>query len=381
MAAPPTITVFDTVYDNNGKALVNSTVTCVLESTLETYAGGLITARTQTTLTDPTGRFQFTVICNDLLSPANSVYTITIPSIARSYQIAPQSANGSSQQTTASNVIVNTPTALAATTSNLTGPLTVAGLLTASAGLTVSGGAVTLPGGSITDADVAALSASKLTGSTLPAGITGSSLTSVGVLAAPHMTSPVVDSGGLTVTLGGFAVTGNSTVTGTLIVSALLTAQAGLTAIGTVTVPDSSFTMRKLQTPSGTDRGSAAGTWTPAATGGTTFINLTAPPIVTITPAVVSTLLVFWTVSWATGGVATSVNNWRTSLDGASFGNVQGLVVPTSGPAGMTLSGVDVFTGVSAAAHTIQLQVQTTAGSTSISPVVGGLSIVVLAIP
>ncbi len=131
MAPPPTITVFDTVYDNNGKALVNTTVTCVLESTLETYAGGLITARTQTTLTDSTGRFQFTVICNDLLSPSNSVYTINIPSIGRSYQIAPQSANGSSQQTTALNVIVNTPTALAPATSNITGPLTVAGLLTA----------------------------------------------------------------------------------------------------------------------------------------------------------------------------------------------------------------------------------------------------------
>jgi hypothetical protein len=44
--------------------------------------------------------------------------------------------------------------------------------------------------------------AGTLTGATLNATVTASSLTSVGVLAAPHMTSPVVDSGGITVTAG-----------------------------------------------------------------------------------------------------------------------------------------------------------------------------------
>jgi hypothetical protein len=51
--------------------------------------------------------------------------------------------------------------------------------------------------------------AGTLTGATLAANVLASSLTSVGVLASPHMTSPVVDSGGL-------VVTGNSTITGTL---------------------------------------------------------------------------------------------------------------------------------------------------------------------
>jgi hypothetical protein len=65
--------------------------------------------------------------------------------------------------------------------------------------------------------------AGTLSGATLAAGVTGSSLTSVGILAAPHMTAPVVNSGGLTITAGGLtvtaggaAITGNSTITGSL---------------------------------------------------------------------------------------------------------------------------------------------------------------------
>jgi len=54
--------------------------------------------------------------------------------------------------------------------------------------------------------------AGTLTGATLAAGVTGSSLTSVGVLSAPHMTSLVVDSGGLTVTAGGAAITGATSI-------------------------------------------------------------------------------------------------------------------------------------------------------------------------
>lgn len=242
MAAPPTITVFDTVYDTNGKPLVSATVTCVLESTVETYAGGLITAQTQTTVTDSTGRFQFTVICNDLLSPANSVYTITIPAIARSYQIAPQSGNGSSQQTTASNVIVNTPAPLAPTTSNLTGPLTVAGLLTAQAGLAVTGNGTI--SGNLTVSGT--FSPSSLT---VHAGEPGIDTATPGALLIGDNTATSIElgaattisAGGLTVAAGGAHVTGNSTVTGTLVVSALVTAQAGLTVVGTVTLPTASI--------------------------------------------------------------------------------------------------------------------------------------------
>ena len=44
--------------------------------------------------------------------------------------------------------------------------------------------------------------ASALTGNTLAAGVTASSLTSVGVLASPHMTTPTVDSGDFTLAAG-----------------------------------------------------------------------------------------------------------------------------------------------------------------------------------
>lgn len=46
--------------------------------------------------------------------------------------------------------------------------------------------------------DISGAPAGTLTGTTLASNVTASSLTSVGVLAAPHMTAPVVDSGGLT---------------------------------------------------------------------------------------------------------------------------------------------------------------------------------------
>lgn len=51
--------------------------------------------------------------------------------------------------------------------------------------------AITIPAAAVT-----------LTGNTLNAAVTASSLTSVGVLATPHLTSPIIDSGGLTITAG-----------------------------------------------------------------------------------------------------------------------------------------------------------------------------------
>lgn len=69
--------------------------------------------------------------------------------------------------------------------------------------------------------------AGTLTGTTLNSTVVTSSLTTVGILASPHMTSPVVDSGGLTVTAGGVTVTGNSTITGTLGSITTLTATTG----------------------------------------------------------------------------------------------------------------------------------------------------------
>lgn len=151
MAAPATITVFDNLYDSAGAPVVNARVQCTLNGREETTSGGLIGGLQQTATTDANGRFAFTVVCNDLLSPANSFYTIQTP--FRVYEIAPQSANGASQQTTAVNVILNTPTALAPTTSSITGPLTISGALTVGglgtfqAGLTITGGTLAIPAG------------------------------------------------------------------------------------------------------------------------------------------------------------------------------------------------------------------------------------------
>jgi len=86
--------------------------------------------------------------------------------------------------------------------------------------------------------------AGSLTGATLAANVLASSLTSVGVLAAPHMTSPVVDSGGITATgastitgtLGGVTTLTCTTVTATNLDGTLSTAaQANVTSVGTLT--------------------------------------------------------------------------------------------------------------------------------------------------
>lgn len=135
MVAPATITVYDNLYAASGAAVSGATVNCVLNGTQETTAGGLISPTQQSTTTDGSGRFAFTVVCNDLLSPANSTYTIMTP--FRTYDIAPQSANGASQQTTAANVIVNTPLALAPW-STITGPLTISGTLTVVGAMTAA---------------------------------------------------------------------------------------------------------------------------------------------------------------------------------------------------------------------------------------------------
>jgi hypothetical protein len=380
-------------------------------------------------LTDANGFWQVNLVPNNKITPANTYYTVEIEG-GPSYkvQLTDVGVPAAGWQSSAAGVLLDIPAALAGTTSTV-GAITATGLITAQAGISITAGGLTVSGG---ETDTGGLTVDTITYSLavsrlIPGGtsfsvrdtgnandnllvtnagnitargsltVTGGPLTvSAGGMAVTGnstVTGTLVVTSTLTVSAGGAAITGTSTVTGTLTVSGLVTAQAGLTvssgtttvaaltASGTVTVPDSSFTMRKLKTTSGTDRGSASGTWTSFATGGTTFVNLSAPPTVSLTPAVISTVFVFWTVSWATGGAAGSTNNWRSTLDGTSFGTTMEWVVPTSSPGGMTISGVDVYAGVSAAAHTIQLQVQTPAGSTTISAVGGGLSIAVLAIP
>jgi hypothetical protein len=153
MAAPATLEVFNILRDLAGNAISGATVRCVLSSGFATVTatGDSIAEVQLNATTDGTGRYAFTLVGTDLLSPANQVYTIQEPH--RAYAIAPLSTNGASQQTTAGNVIVSTPTALAPATSNITGNLAVAGTLTVSglgtfsAGLTVSGGTFSIPAG------------------------------------------------------------------------------------------------------------------------------------------------------------------------------------------------------------------------------------------
>ncbi len=222
MVAPATITVFDNLYTAGGAAVVGATVQCVLNGSTETTSGGLISPAQQATTTDSAGRFAFTVVCNDLLSPVNSTYTIVTP--FRTYDIAPQSANGSPQQTTAANVIVNTPSPLAPATSNLTGPLTVAGLLTAQAGLAVTGnetisGNLSV-GGTFTPSAI-----------TVAPGEPGIDTATAGALLLGDNTATSIELGAAT-----------TVSAGTLTVAAgLLTASVGLTVVGAVTLPAASI--------------------------------------------------------------------------------------------------------------------------------------------
>ena len=122
------------------------------------------------------------------------------------------------------HLVGNADTATFATTSGGAGPTgSASGDLTGTyPGPTLAAiGAATGPTGSATVVPVVTIDAKgrvtaltsatlvapagTLTGATLAATVLASSLTSVGILAAPHMTSPVVDSGGLTLTAGNLA--------------------------------------------------------------------------------------------------------------------------------------------------------------------------------
>lgn len=83
----------------------NAQVYCTLNNNTATVtaSGDTFMQNKQTSLTDSTGKYTFTVVGTDLLSPSGLNYIIEEPH--RTYRINPLSSNGSSQQTTASNVI------------------------------------------------------------------------------------------------------------------------------------------------------------------------------------------------------------------------------------------------------------------------------------
>lgn len=219
MAPPATITLFNIVRDTAGVGIANATVRIILDynAATVTATGDSIDEVQQTTATDPSGRWAFTIVCNDLLSPANTTYTVIEPH--RSYQVAPQSANGASQQATAGNVIVNVPTALAPSTSSITGNLSISGtlgvtgLISANGGLTVTG-TLTIPAGGFSMAGPLTLTAAA---SRIVPGATSFAVRDTANANDNLLVSnagALTVRAGLTVTAGGLVVTaGNITAT------------------------------------------------------------------------------------------------------------------------------------------------------------------------
>lgn len=120
-----------------------------------------------------------------------------------------------------------------------------------------------------------------------PTGTT-KKMTTANLFTSPHMTGPVVDSGGLTVTLGGANITGATGVTGTLTVTGIVTAGAGVsittnglavvsggitvssgtTAVQALTATTGTFTGSVLATSLFADNGAGAGVVTAGGVGG-----------------------------------------------------------------------------------------------------------------
>lgn len=82
--------------------------------------------------------------------------------------------------------------------------------------------------------------AGTLTGGALAAGVLASSLTSVGILASPHFTSPVIDSGGLGITAGNISLGASSNINnGTGSIAVLNTTTTTVATIATPSAPAS----------------------------------------------------------------------------------------------------------------------------------------------
>jgi hypothetical protein len=169
--AVQTISLFDIIVDSGGAPQANVTVTLSFGYNAATDADGLILPSQRTATTDGTGKWTIAkVIPNDLIAPSNTIYLVETP--FRTYEVAPQSTNGASQQSTAANVIVNNPLGLAPYTGLIGGAVTFTGLLTAQAGEVISGGT----GATLTAAGalaVGSLTVSTGSGPYTPQGIAG----------------------------------------------------------------------------------------------------------------------------------------------------------------------------------------------------------------
>jgi hypothetical protein len=118
--AVATISLWEVITDTADAPVANVDVTLTFDYNGATTADGLLLPSVRRGTTDSTGRVTFAkVIPNDLISPANTVYIVQTP--FRNYQVALQSGNGASQQSTAANVIVNAPGAILAQSPSLAG--------------------------------------------------------------------------------------------------------------------------------------------------------------------------------------------------------------------------------------------------------------------
>ena len=140
-SSPQTVTTqvaYDYLVDTAGRAVDGVQVHCILNFNQSTLASPAVSVGPiqQTTTTDANGYFQFSLVPNASISPANTTYSIITP--FNSYDISVPASAGP-WRTTDPAVIVGTPQPLSPATTNLTGPITVTGNETVTGNLTVNG--------------------------------------------------------------------------------------------------------------------------------------------------------------------------------------------------------------------------------------------------
>lgn len=128
--------VFDYLIDTAGKAVKGVTVNCTLTANGESVTSPVVNIGPvqQSTTTDQNGYWQFNLVPNASLTPANSVYAVQTP--FNSYDISVPSSAGPFQS---SGIVVNVPSVLSPAVTGLTGPITVTGNESVTGALSVAG--------------------------------------------------------------------------------------------------------------------------------------------------------------------------------------------------------------------------------------------------
>jgi uncharacterized membrane protein len=177
--------------------------------------------------------------------------------------------------------------------------------------------------------------AGTLTGTALAANVVTSSLTGVGVLVSPHMTGPVVDSGGLTVTAGTTAVQAFTATTATL--SGVGTFNAGATIASGQTLILTGVTVSGAPTWSNNQAITLSTAAQPNVTSLGTLTSITTSGAITMTAA--ASKLVPGATSFSHRNTADSADNLLITDAGA---------VTTRSALTVTAGGLTVVAGTSA---------------------------------